>query len=105
MGLLMIFAGFLRLPVDYFDERVSTHDGPGNVHHFLQPPSILCIHVNESNDDTPSKYALYCIPVEVQWRFWRHTVPPQSAQEVGVELTSRLHQMLNPGQIFRDIHA
>lgn len=61
-------------PVDSFNGGdVSTHDGLGSVHYFLQSSSFLGIQVAEPGCETTSQYALHCAAVEVQESICWHT--------------------------------
>lgn len=51
-----------------------TRDGPSNVHHFLQSPSLLGIEVAEPGCDVIGQGALYCTPVAVQENTRRHKI-------------------------------
>lgn len=52
---------------------VSTHDGLGSVHYFLQSSSFLGIQVAEPGCETTSQYALHCAAVEFQESICWHT--------------------------------
>lgn len=72
-----------ELTVDPFDGgELSTCNGPGKVHHFLQPSSFLSIRVTKPGHDKNSLYALELTLIEVKLSICRPAESPQTSEDI-----------------------
>lgn len=62
--------------------EINTTDGQDNVHHIMQPPSILGAQVTEPGHNATSQYAFHHTSVQVRLRLQPQTGSPQTCEEV-----------------------
>lgn len=75
----------VALPVNPFScGEFNTYYGPGNVHHLLQPPSILGIQVTKPSHDAISLYVLHHITAKIQQSIRRHNGYLQFSTDVEI---------------------